>query len=157
MRLCECDGAFDFAAYRALNTVITWEEALRINAALVVINDERVAYGEWRAGGGKGGPRGPGPAGPVVELKLDDYKRELVDAREQLDAAQQMLVRHRRAVHAGEDEGRLGDSDIAHFELIADICKRRIAGVEDHLHALAEAAARGEALAHPPQQGGQRV
>lgn len=156
MRLCERDGAFDFAAYNALNTAITWEEALRINAALVVINDERVAYGEWRASGDKDKPGAAG-ASPVVELTLDDYKRELTDAREQLDAAQQMLVRHRRAVHTGTDEGRLGDSDVAHFELIVGICKRRIEGIEDHLQKLAEAAARGEALAHPPQQGGRRV
>jgi len=140
MRLCERDGAFDFAAYHALGTSITWSEALRINAALVVINDERTAYAEWRTSD-KGTTAA---AGPIV-LTLEDYERELTEAREQRDAAQQMLVRHRRAVHEGVEEGRLESGDIEHFELIISICKRRIEGVEEHLRTLAENAARVDA------------
>jgi hypothetical protein len=142
MRLCERDGAFDFGAYHALNHSVTWAEALRINAALVVIGDERAHYSEWR---GKDGKQAPAPLPSA--LTLDDYKRELDDARQQRDDAQQMLVQHRRAVVSKSDEGRLVDSDVSHFELIVTICNNRIDGVETHLRALADDAEKREAAA----------
>lgn len=140
MRLCEREGAFDFAAYRALARDVTWEEALRINAALVVIGDERAAYSEWRAANKEKGATTPTPSA----LTLDDYRRELDEAREQLAAAQQMLVRHRRAVLANTNDGRLVDSDVDHFELVVTICKNRIESIETHLRTIAEEAAKQE-------------
>ena len=143
MRLCEREGAFDFAAYHALATDVTWAEALRINTALVIIGDERAAYSEWR---GKDRKNPKQTAAPST-LTLDDYKRELDDSRQQQADAQQMLVRHRRAVVAKSDEGRLADSDVSHFELIVTICTNRIESVEAHLRALMEDAAQREAAA----------
>jgi len=143
MRLCERDGAFDFAAYRALSTDVTWQEALRINASLVVIGDERAHYSEWRGKDGKTAAPTPLPSA----LTLADYKRELDDARGHMADAQQMLARHRRAVVAKSDEGRLADSDVTHFETIVTICKNRIEGVETHLRTLVDEAEKREAVA----------
>jgi hypothetical protein len=143
MRLCERDGAFDFAAYSALNREVTWQEALRINTAIVIIGDERAHYAEWRGHSDKATAPTPLPSA----LTLADYKRELDDARGHMNDAQQMLMRHRRAVVAKTDEGRLADSDVTHFETIVTICKNRIDGVETHLRTLVADAEQREAAA----------
>lgn len=113
---------------------MTWEEALRINAALVVIGDERADYGEWRAGPGKK----PAPSRPIADpgMTLADYQRELDQAQSQRDAATKLLQAHRRALVTGESEGRLVDEDVLYWQERVDEFSARTLAVQAKIEQL---------------------
>jgi hypothetical protein len=48
LRLCECEGRIDMRAYLALREEITMGEALELEAALVVIADNREEYSDFK-------------------------------------------------------------------------------------------------------------
>ena len=131
MRLCERDGAFDFTAYEALCTRVSWDEAQRISTALVVIGDEREDWSAFRSKGGKGGASAANS--PLPSLSVDDWRRELANNEGGYDRASKTLQAHRHALASGESEGRLDPDQVELFEGIAAIHRTKIEEIKAEL------------------------
>jgi hypothetical protein len=145
MRLCEHDGAFNFAAYAALNSNVSWEETQRITAAIVIIGDERADYSEWRAKNKDPKKRDRDGGLSDVVLSLDDYKRELDAARGGLAAFESELAKHRRAVALNQADGRMDDNELTWCEQQIDAFKNTIALCELQVSEMVAEAGTGSA------------
>jgi len=118
LRLCECEGRIDFGAYLALRDSVTIGEALELEAALVVIGDNREEYSDFRREWDKrerGKPRdAPTLANPTGQRKADpaEIRAELEHRQSVLARDRARLNRHRLAVacaasHMPESAGRM--------------------------------------------------
>lgn len=135
MRLCESEGAFDFEAYHALSTRVSWDEAQRISTALVVIGDERTDWIDFSSKN-KGKSFAPGEQAPEApELTIADYERELAECTDALAKTTAKLQAHRRALLSDDygHEDRLEPRDAAFVEQCAEISRDKIEAINEEL------------------------
>jgi hypothetical protein len=103
-RLCENEGRLDMRAYLALRDEITAGEALELEAALVVIADNREEYSEFRRDWDKR-KRGethdaPTLANPTGKRKVDpaEIRAEIAHREAALARDRARMNKHRMAV-----------------------------------------------------------
>jgi hypothetical protein len=103
LRLCECEGRIDFGAYLALRDSVTIGEALELEAALVVIADNREEYSDFRREYDKrerGAQGAPTLANPTGQRKINpaEIRAEIEHRQKALERDRARLSKHRMAV-----------------------------------------------------------